>query len=186
MMVTAFSRRKSTQNLWDPSFFRTNTTGAAHGPSHGSITPFSSICATSSATIGRRWGAILRGGCFTGAASPVLIRCCTKLVRPISPAPLEKVSAYFSRASCNLFLSDTSALPTSSSTIWCAAWVTTLRHLSSPGTGSGSSSATSATPSSLAIVVFSYNVTASGPGFRMRMGTYPSSGVTRDLHTRTP
>ncbi|KAG1113634.1 hypothetical protein G6F37_014251 [Rhizopus arrhizus] len=60
-----------------PSFFRTNNTGAPQGDVVGLISPsdnssFSCFCNSSSSK-----GLILKGGLFTGRASPVLITCST-------------------------------------------------------------------------------------------------------------
>lgn len=58
-----------------PVFFGTITTGAAHGDSHSTITPVSSIFRISCFSCSLRCGDIRYGGKAIGRCSPVSIRC---------------------------------------------------------------------------------------------------------------
>lgn len=79
------------QNLWDPSFFRTITTGLDQGLVDGSITPAACILSSYLTTSSLTANGIHRGGHCRGSASPVSMCISTRSVSPHLPSSSAKV-----------------------------------------------------------------------------------------------
>ncbi|KAH3695098.1 hypothetical protein DPMN_082552 [Dreissena polymorpha] len=85
------------QNRGVPSFLVTNTTGDAQALLDGSIMPLCNMLDIISFSMALLPSGNRRGGCLMGAAFPVFMACCTKLVRPMSSGEEENTLLYVQR-----------------------------------------------------------------------------------------
>ena len=136
LIVASFIWRKSTQNLMDPSFFLTITTGEAQGLIEGRITPSRNISLTCCCSISLIIGFCRLKGCLIGR--PVVwISCSTRYVLLMGSPYLEKTSWYSSKScqssSCCLGESDSGTGGSWPSVGACARWTEEMVPISHSG-----------------------------------------------------